>query len=328
MTIAITTPTGTVGHRIVVELMADGKHELILIARHPDKLAAQRSQGARVVQADLLDRDAVVEAARGAEVLFWLNPPNLKTDDILANIQRLARNAAAAARTHRFRHVVLLSSIGAHLGPGCGPISGLHEAEKILSEVAPSLTILRPGYFMENYLATLGPIAQIRRVFLPVAGTASIPMIATADIAAAAARVLTGPPPQGVRVVPLHGPRDYTFDEASRLIGVGLGEEISHVRVSPSQAREGMRGLGINDAVAGAFLEMYAAIDSGRLVSEHPRSTANTTPTRIEDFARDVMAPALKAHWSSFGAWLAGRPIQTARPIKSPDVSPRLLLQT
>jgi uncharacterized protein YbjT (DUF2867 family) len=295
MRIAITTPTGNIGRKLVAELLAKGGHDLILVARHPEKLAAQRSLGVRVVQADLMNADAVVEATKGAEALFWLNPPDMRSEDVLGTIQKLARNAAAAARAHPFKHVVLLSSIGAHLGPGVGPISGLHLAERILGAAAPSLTILRPGYFMENYMMALGSIAEVKSVFLPVSGTASIPMTATADTAAAAARALAGDPPKGVRVVPLHGPRDYTFDDAARLIGEGLGEKVSHVRVSASQAREAMRGLGVSDHVAGVFLEMYEAIDSGRLVAEYPRSAATTTPTRIEDFARQMMAPALQA---------------------------------
>ncbi|MGH8592767.1 MAG: hypothetical protein ACREV3_02595 [Gammaproteobacteria bacterium] len=42
--------------------------------------------------------------------------------------------------------------------------------------------------------------------------------------------------------------------------------------------------------MADAYVEMYTAINEGRI-----RNTSNTTPTTLEEFAREVFAPAYQA---------------------------------
>ncbi len=295
MRIAITAPTGNIGRKLVARLLDEKKHELVLLARDPSTLTSEGARGAEVLPCDLHDAQAVRSGTRGAQALFWLNPPHAQADDFVGYARALAGNAADAIRASEIPHTVFLSSIGAHLGPGFGPISALHECEKVLREAAPGLTVLRPTFFMENFMMSLGSIAEAGAIFMPVPADARIPMVATADIADVAAGVLTSSPPAGVRVVPIHGPRDYSFAEAAAAIGAGLGREVAFVQVSPEQTLEGLRGFGVSDHVAGLYVEMYDSIASGRLEAEYPRSPESTTPTRLEDVAREVFAPAMEA---------------------------------
>ena len=56
------------------------------------------------------------------------------------------------------RHVVFLSSLGADVAEGTGPIAGLHAQEQRLRRLsAVNVLILRAGYFFENCFETLGP---------------------------------------------------------------------------------------------------------------------------------------------------------------------------
>ena len=120
-------------------------------------------------------------------------------------------------------------------------------------------------------------------------------MIATKDIARAAAHALAGPTSSRTRILPLHGPRDYSYDEAAGIIGKAIGSPVKHVKVSPEQARQALVGMGLNAAMADLLLEMYAAIESGYLKDDHPRTAQTTTPTTFEEFAKTVLAPALQA---------------------------------
>ena len=143
--IAITTPTGNIGRELTQRLLDQGGHELILLARSPDKLKKEQAKGAKVVRADLGDAAAVKKATQGADALFFLCPPSFAVPNYRAYYGQLATNGADAVKANSIKHTVLLSSIGAHLSKGTGPILGLHDAEKIFTQVTQGLTILRPG---------------------------------------------------------------------------------------------------------------------------------------------------------------------------------------
>lgn len=301
MKIAITAPTGNIGSRLVRQLLEVEGHELVLLARKPEKLADAKARGAAVVQGDVTDANSMKELTQGTAALFLLIPPNYAAPDMRAYQRQVAETAAEAVRSNGVERVVLLSSIGAHLGKGVGPVTGLHDAEKVINEAASTAVLLRPAFFMESFLMALAGIAQAQSIFMPLSGQVRVPMIATRDIAPVAAAELVDARPKGVRVVPLHGPRDCSFDEAAAIIGQALGREVKHVRISPEQAREFMTGAGLSDHVADMMLEMYAAMESGYLQSEFPRSNQSTTPTTLEEFARQVLGPAVQAAGSQEG---------------------------
>jgi len=76
--------------------------------------------------------------------------------------------------------------------------------------------------------------------------------------------------------------------------------EAKWVRCPPTprlstQAASHLRDHGVSLNVTMSFLEMYEAFDTGRIMPEFPRGPETTTPTTLEQFARDVLAPALRA---------------------------------
>jgi len=292
--IAITTPTGNIGRELTQRLLDQGGHELILLARSPDKLKKEQAKGAKIVRADLGDAAAVKKATQGADALFFLCPPSFAVPNYRAYYAQLATNGADAVKANTIKHTVLLSSIGAHLSKGTGPILGLHDAEKIFTQVTKGLTILRPGWFMENHLWHLDTIKSLSSIFLPLSGDVTMPMIATVDIAERAARLITRPAPSRPTIVPLHGPREYSLDECAAIIGRVIGKVVRHVQVPPAKAKEAMIGMGATENVADTMLEMYAGLQAGKVTDEVKRSPETTTPTTFETFVKDVLAPALK----------------------------------
>jgi len=294
MRIAITTPTGNIGRELTKRLLDQKGHELILLARTPDKLKKEQARGAKVVKADLGGAASVKKATQGADALFFLCPPNFAVPNYRAYYVELAKNGAEAVKANKIKHTVLLSSVGAHLSKGTGPILGLHDAEKIFAQATQGLTILRPTWFMENHLWHLDEIKNMSSIFMPLSGNLTAPMIATVDVADRAARVITGPAPSRPTIVPLHGPKDYSLDECARIISRVIGKEVRHVQVPPAKAREAMIGMGATEAVADTMLEMDAGLQAGRITDEAKRSPETTTPTTFETFVKNVFAPALK----------------------------------
>jgi uncharacterized protein YbjT (DUF2867 family) len=274
-------------------LLDEGGHELILLARSPDKLTEEQAKGAKVVPGDLGNAAYVRKAIEGADALFFLCPPNLGVPDYRAYYGELAKAGAAAVKANRIKHTVLLSSVGAHLAEGTGPILGLYDAEKIFAEATQGLTNLRPAWFMENYLWELDSIRSMNSIFMPLSGDVTLPMVATVDIAERAARVITGPAPSQPEIVPLHGPKGYSLDECAKIISQGIGKEVHHVQVTPAQAKRALIGMGSTEGVADTMLEMYAGFQAGKIKDEVERTPDMTTPTTFETFVTAVLAPAL-----------------------------------
>jgi uncharacterized protein YbjT (DUF2867 family) len=294
MKIAVTTPAGHVGSAVVDFLLEfGGDMRVVLLGRRPDKLTAFVKRGAELAIGPQDDADYLVKATRGADALFWATPPGYGSDNVRAFQNRLGRAAATAIRTNGIPRVVNLSSIGAHLDSGVGPISGLHDVEGLLDEAATHITHLRPGFFFENLLWQLDSIRNAGRFFLPISGTRRYPMIATRDIGRVASARLASRGWIGHFVGELHGPADLSFDEVAGILSQTLGRKVEYVQCDREQARQAMLNNAMSENAAGLMLEMYDAVESGRLQTIQPRSTKTTTPTTLTEFARDVILPMI-----------------------------------
>jgi uncharacterized protein YbjT (DUF2867 family) len=295
MKIAITGPSGNVGSKVVKSLLAQGGHELILLAHKPEKLAAEKARGAKLIQGDVEDAAYITAATQGVDAFFVMIPPKITSHAFRAYQNVVAQNAANAVRDNKIRRVVFLSSMGAHLDHGQGPVDGLHDGEEILKITAKALTIVRAAYFMENFMMYLGPIAKSHTLPSPWPPATTVPMIAAKDIAATVVKALTDTRTRGVNVIQVQGPREYSFADAARFIGQTIGQPVTLVKVSSDAVREMLTNLGATYDVARQFAEMYEAREKGRLKFELLREPATVMPTTFEEFARAVLAPALGA---------------------------------
>jgi uncharacterized protein YbjT (DUF2867 family) len=290
MKVAIATPTGHVGSKLASHLLGKGA-ELTLLCRDPKEVQALTAKGAKAETGDLRDGEYLIHATKNTDALFWLSPPDFGAPDIFAFQTALARNAAGAIRKNSIKHVVNLSSIGAQLQSGTGPVAGLHRVENILNETGASVTHLRPGYFMENFLFSLDTIKSMGSIFLPVRGSCRLPMLATQDIARVAADCFTDTSWTGTRVRGIHGPKDMTFDEAAGTLSEVLGRPVRHVTVTVEQTRDAFLGMGASPDTAAKYAEMYKAMDDGTFKIAEPRSPETSTPTTFADFTREVVKP-------------------------------------
>jgi len=292
MKIAVTGPSGNVGRALVPHLL-DGGAEVHLLAHDAAKVGNFVSMGARVQAGSLEDPTYLARATEGMDVLFWLTPTIFNATDMRAKQRELAEHAARAIGKNRIGRVVNLSSAGAQMKKGAGPVSGLHDVEEIIAGAAPHVTHLRPSFFMENFLSQLEPIKSHGSFYMPVAGHQRIPLIATRDIGAAAARRLLDPTWTGQSMLGLHGPADLNLEEVAQILTRVLGQPIRHVKVPPAAVRETLLQIGATPSVADGMLELYAVWDAGKLQPAEPRTPATTMPTTFEQFATEVMKPAL-----------------------------------
>ncbi len=291
MKITVTTPTGNIG-RVLTEKLLASDAEITLIARSAEKVAGFAERGARVIQGSLADAGLIQQATEHADALFWLTPPDYGAEDFRAYQNSLGDVAAEAARRRPDMHVVHLSSTGAHLAEGTGPIKGLHDIEQKLNAATQRVTHLRPTYFMENVLPSLQTIAADGAIFSTIPAEARLQQIATRDIAAPAAEALLGDAPASPRVVHLLGPEEISFARVASTVSEAIGKPVAHVVIEADQLRGAMLGMGISADMAEQLLELEDAITKGLAPPEG--STVRTTGTTFAAFAREVVAPAYR----------------------------------
>ena len=258
-----------------------------------DRLKEFVGRGAEMAIGSQDDADYLVKATRGVDALFWATPPGYGSDDVRAFQNRLGRAAAMAIRTNRIPRVVNLSSIGAHLDAGVGPINGLHDVEGLLNEAATHITHLRPGFFFENLLWQLDSIRKWGCISLPLSGDRRYPMLATRDIGRVAAARLASRGWIGHFVGELHGPADLSFDEVAGILTDVLGRKIEFVKSDREETRRAMLENAMSENAVDLLLEMYEAVEAGRLRSIEPRSARTTTPTTLAEFARETILPLM-----------------------------------
>lgn len=294
MKIAITTPTGHIG-KAVADILLDygNEFQVKLLGRRPEKLQSFVERGASVAAGSLDDADYLVEATEDADALFWVTPPGYGSDNVRAFQNRLGKAAATAIRANDIPRVVNLSSIGAQFSSGVGPIGGLHDIENQIDDSTSNVTHLRPGFFFENLLWQLDSIVQEGRISLPLSGSRSYPMIATRNIALEAAERLADPAWTGHYIRELHGPAEMCFDEVAGILSEVLEREIVYVKCGRQEARQNMLDNALSENAADLLLEMYDAVETGKLRPMQRRTVESTTPTTLHEFVYEVMLPMI-----------------------------------
>jgi uncharacterized protein YbjT (DUF2867 family) len=242
-----------------------------------------------------LDDPAFVESAfKGSDAVMAMIPPNNAADNIRAYQGKIGETIVDAIKQSGVKYVVHISSIGAHLKDGVGPVSGLYDQEQRLNKLdGVNVLHLRAGYFMENLLGMVGMIKSQGLFGSTMKPNTPVPMIATRDIAAEVVKGLTKRHFNGKQVKYLLGSRDVTMSEAATILGKTVDKpDLKFVQFPPKDARAGMIGAGLSPSMADSYIEMSEALEKGKMTEDFKRSPENSTPTSFEDFAKSTFSEA------------------------------------
>ena len=267
--------TGHVGSVVAEQLLAKGQ-KIKVIVRDAAKGAGWSKKGAEIAVGQLEDQAFLTGALRGATGFFALLPPNYQAADFYATQRATTEAIAGAVKASGVPHVVMLSSIGADVATGNGPIKGLHHLENALRATGVKLTAIRAGSFQENVGMSLAP-AKGMGIF-PSFSPADYPMpaIATRDIGALAATSLLAPPAKS-EIVDLVGPA-YSNRQVAEKLGAALGKDLKVVEIPQAGWIDALKQGGMSQSLAEMFAEMYAGFGTGNLVPKGDRLVQGTTP--------------------------------------------------
>lgn len=253
--------TGKVGSVVAKELLAAGQPVRVIV-RDAKRGAEWESRGAGVAVGSLDDQAFLTGALNGASGFFTLLPPDYGASDLYEVQARVITATAGAVNDSGVPRVVMLSSVGADLAEGNGPIKGLYKLENALRATGTRLTAIRAAYFQENVANALRPARQ-SGVFPVFSLTADypLPMVATRDIGARAALSLQEVPAANETIF-LGGPA-YSMRQVAELLGVALERELQVVLVPQGDWAGALLAAGMTPSWANALAEMYGGFASG-----------------------------------------------------------------
>jgi uncharacterized protein YbjT (DUF2867 family) len=285
--ILVTGVTGTTGGATLRALHGTGARVRVLV-RDPARFTAPADVEVAVGSFD--DAASLAAALQGVESAFLVHPGS--------ETQVAAESAfIAAAREAGLPHLVRLSVVGADQ-PGIDALrfgASHRDLEAVATGSGIPTTFLRPNGFMQNYLGQAATIREPGVFYSSLSPAAVVSHVDAEDIGAVAAKVLTEPGHAGAAYT-LTGPEPLSDDEIASRFSRVLGREVTHVQVTPADARASMVSMGYPEWVADGITELAGFYETGHAGGVAPdiEQLLGRPARSFDDFVAD--------HRDAFGA--------------------------
>ncbi len=261
--IVVTGATGQLGRQVVERLLERVPASQVGVSvRNPAKAADLAARGVSVRQGDFDDAASLREAFAGAERLLIISTDG--PDDL-----RIAQHATAieAARAAGVGQIVYTSIVDAERSPIS--LARVHKAtEAAIRASGVPFTILRNGFYSELHTDQLGSAVE-RGVLLTSAGDGRIATAARADLALAAAVVLTTEGHHNA-VYELTGAQAWSYAELAAIVSRIAARPVEHTSVSDAEFGAALADAGLPPFVVDLFTEIYRSIREGVLAQVSP----------------------------------------------------------
>jgi NAD(P)H dehydrogenase (quinone) len=255
--IVVTAATGQLG-RLVVEglLKKVPATELTVAVRNPDKAADLAALGVRVKAADYSDAASLADAFAGADKVLLISGSEVG--------QRIAQHTAVvtAAKEAGVGHLAYTSVL--HADQSTLGLAPEHLAtEQVIRESDVPFTLLRNGWYTENYTQTITQGAE-HGSFSGSAGEGRIASASRADYADAAVAALTGEGHVG-KVYELAGDRSWTYVELAAELTKATGKDVTYRDLPADEHREFLVSAGVPAALAATLADFDRGTAHGDL---------------------------------------------------------------
>lgn len=263
MKIAITGAAGQLGRLVIDGLRTRlPASDIVALARTPSKAT---DLGVEVREADYSRPETLDKALPGIDTLLLISGSEVG--------QRLVqhRNVIEAAKRAGVRRLVYTSLL--HAERSTLSLAPEHvQTEALLEASGLRITLLRNGWYTENYTASVGP-AVASGALIGSAGQGKIASAARADFADAAVVVLTTPGHEG-KTYELAGDSAYTLAELATEISRQTGKDIPYKNLSAADHAAALVSAGVPapwpDVLASSDVEAGkgALFDDGHALSK------------------------------------------------------------
>lgn len=292
MKYVITGGAGNISKPLTEKLLKAG-HEVTVISRNAEHIKSLTDLGAKAAIGSVNDIAFLKTTFAGADAVYTMVPPNYTTKDMKASIAEVGKNYAEALKATNVKYVVNLSSVGAHLPGGVGPVSGLYHVEQALNELKDTnIKHLRPTYFFSNFLGNIGMVKNMNIIGGNFGGADFKMLLADPnDIAEAAFEELSNLnfTDHSVRYI---GSDERSTEDIAKILGSAIGKpQLSWVTFSDEQAYGAMMQMGLPENAAKNYTEMGHSMHDGSMFEDywkhHPDKLGKI---KLEDFAKTFAA--------------------------------------
>ncbi|MGW8742486.1 NAD(P)H-binding protein [Streptomyces sp. NPDC055794] len=294
--IVITAPTGNIGRHLVSLLLESAPargEQLRVIVRDPARLPDAVRERVEVVTGSHGDPAVVDRAFAGADAVFWLVPPDASRtpEDAYRGFTRPAANALAV---HGVGHVVGVSALGrgTPVAGRAGLVTASLAMDDLIAGTGVAYRALANPSFFENVLEEAGSIRENGVFSDLVDADRKAPVVAVADIAAAAAGLLLDRSWTGTGSVPVLGPQDLSPNDLARIMTERLGLPVRYERQAPDELRTTLLGYGLDPDFVQGIVDMKRAKDDG-LDAGVTRTPDTASPTSFEEWCAQTLEPAV-----------------------------------
>jgi NAD(P)H dehydrogenase (quinone) len=260
-TYAVTGASGQFGRLAVSGLIESGvaPGDIVAIVRTPSKVADLAAQGVQVRTADYSDPSTLASALAGVDDLLLVSGSEVG--------QRVAQhvNVIDAAKAAGVSRIVYTSAPRADTSELV--LAPEHKAtEEALRASGITFTILRNGWYIENYLGQLDQYAAAGEI-VGAAGDGLVSGATRADFAAAAVAALTQPGHENA-VYELGGAPAFTMTDLAAALSEATGTTIVYRDVTPDENTAILESVGLDAGTAGFVTALDVATKRGDLYIE------------------------------------------------------------
>lgn len=257
MKIGITGASGQLG-RLVAEKLKQRVHaeNLVALVRSPEKVA---DLGIEAREFDYTKSGVLAPALQGIDHLLLISGSEVGQRKIQHE------NIIKAAQEASVKWIVYTSLL--HADTSSLSLATEHiETEKLLKASGIPYTILRNGWYTENYTASAqGAIDS--GAFIGSAGDGKISSATREDYAEAAAVVLTSEGHQG-EVYELAGDTAYTLKDLAAELSRQTGKDIPYNNLTEEEYTGALKSLGLPEGLAQAIASWDISTSQGDLFDE------------------------------------------------------------
>jgi NAD(P)H dehydrogenase (quinone) len=269
MKTGVTGATGQLGRLVVEKLKGKGlANSVVALVRTPEKAA---DLGVEVREFDYSNPEKLADALHGIEKLILISGNELgKRTEQHGNVIDAAKKAGV-------KQLVYTSLLHADRS-GLSLAPEHYATEQALKASGLAYTILRNGWYTENYTGSVGG-AVAAGAFIGSAGDGKISSAARADFADAAVAVISGEGHQN-KVYELAGDESFTLAELAAEISKQTGKTIPYNNLPETEYAKILKSFGIPEGFADAIASWDTGASKGDLFDEsHQLSNLIGHPT-------------------------------------------------
>ncbi|TAE09650.1 MAG: NAD-dependent dehydratase [Bacteroidetes bacterium] len=290
MKIVLTGSIGNVNKPLAQQLVAAG-HQVTIISSNPSNTEAISELGATAAIGSVEDASFIQQSFAGADAVYLMIPPKFTVTNWKGYQQEVSDIYANAIASNQVPHVVVLSSVGAHMGTGAGPVDGLAYLESALNKATGFTAVyLRPSYFYYNLFSQIGLVQHANIFGSAQPADFTLVLSHTTDIADAAVAALTQPA-EG-KTIQYIASDVATWQEIATELGNAIGKPgTPYIEFTDEQSYGGMKGAGLSDVLANGYVTMNQALRSGEMQKHFfDNEPAQYGKVKLADFAKEFAA--------------------------------------